>query len=142
MAISLSLLRVAGYGAIEPSYLIDRRARVLCQIEILTLPLDKMIRMQIRVRRSKSCQDCRARSNPFVFVGAREHNRGENSTTIGDTFATQWVATAPFLAEPYRGSNAYITHDEAAVDHFHRGLRRTGAVNALRRMAAGAMPGM
>lgn len=35
----------------------------------------------------------------------------ENSTTIGDTFATQWVATAPFLAEPYRGSDAYITHD-------------------------------
>jgi hypothetical protein len=35
----------------------------------------------------------------------------EHSTTIGDTFATQWVATAPFLAEPYRGSDAYITHD-------------------------------
>ena len=24
----------------------------------------------------------------------------ENSTTIGNTFVTQWVATAPFLAEP------------------------------------------
>jgi len=35
----------------------------------------------------------------------------EHSTTIGDTFATQWVATAPFLAEPYRGSDAYITKD-------------------------------
>jgi hypothetical protein len=35
----------------------------------------------------------------------------ENSTTIGDTFATQWVGTAPFLAEPYRGSDAYITKD-------------------------------
>ena len=35
----------------------------------------------------------------------------ENSATIGDTFATQWVATAPFLAEPYRGSDAYITKD-------------------------------
>ena len=35
----------------------------------------------------------------------------EQSTTIGDTFATQWVATAPFLAEPYKGSDAYITHD-------------------------------
>jgi hypothetical protein len=35
----------------------------------------------------------------------------EHSTTIGGTFATQWVATAPFLAEPYRGSDAYITQD-------------------------------
>src|ERR1700729_2488151 len=35
----------------------------------------------------------------------------ENSTTIGDTFATQWVASADFLAEPYRGSDAYITKD-------------------------------
>src|SRR5277367_1618955 len=33
----------------------------------------------------------------------------ENSTTIGDVFATQWVATAPFLLEPYKGSDAYIT---------------------------------
>lgn len=35
----------------------------------------------------------------------------EQSTTIGGTFATQWVATAPFLAEPYKGSDAYITKD-------------------------------
>jgi SnoaL-like protein len=35
----------------------------------------------------------------------------EHSTAIGDTFATQWVATAPFLTEPYRGSDAYITKD-------------------------------
>jgi len=35
----------------------------------------------------------------------------EHSATIGDTFATQWVATADFLAEPYRGSDAYITKD-------------------------------
>jgi hypothetical protein len=35
----------------------------------------------------------------------------EHSTMIGDTFATQWVATADFLAEPYRGSDAYITKD-------------------------------
>ena len=35
----------------------------------------------------------------------------EHSTTIENTFATQWVATAPFLAEPYKGSDAYITHD-------------------------------
>src|SRR6202166_2658104 len=35
----------------------------------------------------------------------------ESSITIGDTFATQWVATAPFLAEPSQGSDAYITKD-------------------------------
>jgi hypothetical protein len=35
----------------------------------------------------------------------------EHSTQIENTFATQWVANAPFLAEPYRGSDAYITHD-------------------------------
>ena len=35
----------------------------------------------------------------------------EQSATIGGTFATQWVATAPFLAEPYKGSDAYITKD-------------------------------
>jgi hypothetical protein len=39
------------------------------------------------------------------------HFEVEHSTTIENTFATQWVATAPFLAEPYRGSDAYITHD-------------------------------
>ena len=35
----------------------------------------------------------------------------EHSTAIGDSFATQWIATADFLAEPYRGSDAYITKD-------------------------------
>ncbi len=35
----------------------------------------------------------------------------ENSTMIGDTLVTQWIATAPFLAEPYKGSDAYITKD-------------------------------
>ena len=34
--------------------------------------------------------------------------RAENSVKIGNVFATQWVATAPFLAEPYKGSDAYI----------------------------------
>jgi hypothetical protein len=33
------------------------------------------------------------------------------STLIGGTFATHWVASAPFLVEPYKGSNAYITKD-------------------------------
>ena len=39
------------------------------------------------------------------------HFEAEHSTPIGDVFATQWVASAPFLAEPYRGSDAYITGD-------------------------------
>jgi hypothetical protein len=39
------------------------------------------------------------------------HFEAEHSSKIGDTFATQWVASAPFLVEPYRGSDAYITGD-------------------------------
>ena len=39
------------------------------------------------------------------------HFEAEHSTPLGDTFATQWVASAPFLSEPYRGSDAYITGD-------------------------------
>ncbi len=39
------------------------------------------------------------------------HFAPEHSTAIGDTFATQWVATGEILAEPYRGSDAYITKD-------------------------------
>ena len=39
------------------------------------------------------------------------HFEPEASTTIGGTIAAQWVATAPFLAEPYKGSDAYITKD-------------------------------
>ena len=31
------------------------------------------------------------------------------STLFGETFATHWVASAPFLAESYQGSDAYIT---------------------------------
>jgi hypothetical protein len=48
----------------------------------------------------------------------------EHSTAIGDTFATQWVATADFLAEPYRGSDAYITKNglmQAMVTTFDGG---------------------
>jgi hypothetical protein len=33
------------------------------------------------------------------------------STLIGETFATHWIASAPFLVEPYNGSDAYITKD-------------------------------
>jgi hypothetical protein len=52
------------------------------------------------------------------------HFSAENSVTIGDTLATQWVATAPFLVEPYRGSDAYITKDgfmQAMVTTFDGG---------------------
>jgi len=52
------------------------------------------------------------------------HFAVENSTTIENTFATQWVVTAPFLAEPYKGSDAYITHDgfmQAMVTTFDGG---------------------
>ncbi len=48
----------------------------------------------------------------------------EHSTQIGDVFATQWIATADFLAEPYRGSDAYITKDgmmQAMVTTFDGG---------------------
>ena len=49
------------------------------------------------------------------------------STTIGDTIAAQWVATGPFLAEPYKGSDAYITKDgymQAMVTTFDGGALR------------------
>ena len=52
------------------------------------------------------------------------HFDKETSTTIGDTIAAQWVATAPFLAEPYKGSDAYITKDgymQAMVTTFDGG---------------------
>ena len=32
------------------------------------------------------------------------------SCKIGNTINTQWVANAPFLAEPYYGADAYETH--------------------------------
>jgi hypothetical protein len=37
--------------------------------------------------------------------------RPERNTLIGNTFVTQWIAEAAFLSEPYRGSDAYVTHD-------------------------------
>jgi SnoaL-like protein len=33
------------------------------------------------------------------------------STLFGGTFAAHWIASVPFLAEPYNGSDAYITKD-------------------------------
>lgn len=43
---------------------------------------------------------------------------------IGDTLVTQWTGNAPFLAEPYKGSDAYITKDglmQAMVTTFDGG---------------------
>jgi hypothetical protein len=35
----------------------------------------------------------------------------ENSFAVGDTINVQWRGTADFLAEPYRGADAYVTKD-------------------------------
>lgn len=35
----------------------------------------------------------------------------EHTFTVGDTVNVQWRATAPFLAEPYLGADAYVTRD-------------------------------
>ncbi len=35
----------------------------------------------------------------------------EHTFTVGDTVNVQWRAEADFLAEPYRGSDAYVTKD-------------------------------
>ncbi len=39
----------------------------------------------------------------------------ENRFTVGTTLNVQWVADAPFLARPYRGSDAYVTDDGLMV---------------------------
>lgn len=35
----------------------------------------------------------------------------EHVFVVGETVNVQWRAEAPFLAEPYRGADAYETHD-------------------------------
>ena len=35
----------------------------------------------------------------------------EQTFKVGETVNVQWVATADFLAAPYRGADAYVTHD-------------------------------
>ena len=35
----------------------------------------------------------------------------EHIFVVGETVNVQWRADAPFLAEPYRGADAYETHD-------------------------------
>lgn len=37
--------------------------------------------------------------------------KAEHVFTVGSTVNVQWVATAPFLAEPYKGADAYVTRD-------------------------------
>ena len=41
--------------------------------------------------------------NGLTFVAIK-------SWTVGNTVNVQWVATAPFLAAPYYGADAYVTH--------------------------------
>ena len=35
----------------------------------------------------------------------------EQTFVVGETLNIQWKAEADFLAEPYKGSDAYETHD-------------------------------
>jgi len=47
----------------------------------------------------------------------------EHTQKVGDTLNVQWRADAPFLAQPYRGSDAYETKDglmQAQVTTFKR----------------------
>jgi hypothetical protein len=47
----------------------------------------------------------------------------EHTQKVGDTLNVQWRADAPFLAEPYRGADAYETKDglmQAQVTTFKR----------------------
>jgi SnoaL-like domain len=39
----------------------------------------------------------------------------EQTLTVGETLNIQWKAEAEFLAEPYKGSDAYETHDGLMV---------------------------
>lgn len=39
----------------------------------------------------------------------------EQTLTVGETLNIQWKAEADFLAEPYKGSDAYETHDGLMV---------------------------
>jgi hypothetical protein len=60
-----------------------------------------------------------------LFAGfVKAHDQGglcgmkftpEQTFVVGDTLNIQWKAEADFLAEPYRGSDAYETHDGLMV---------------------------
>jgi hypothetical protein len=41
----------------------------------------------------------------------------EQTFKVGDTVNVQWVATADFLAAPYRGADAYVTRDGLMWPH-------------------------
>ena len=43
----------------------------------------------------------------------------EHAFTVGDTINVQWVATADFLLEPYRGADAYVTKGRPDVRPGH-----------------------
>ena len=52
----------------------------------------------------------------------------EHTLVVGDTVSVQWRAAADFLAEPYRGADAYITCDGllcAQVSTFQRDHLKT-----------------
>jgi hypothetical protein len=37
--------------------------------------------------------------------------KAEHVFSVGATINVQWVATGPFLSEPYKGADAYVTRD-------------------------------
>jgi hypothetical protein len=47
----------------------------------------------------------------YAIVQFIRGRTGQNTGVGKGTFATHWVASAPFLAEPYKGSDTYITKD-------------------------------
>jgi ketosteroid isomerase-like protein len=47
----------------------------------------------------------------------------EHVFTVGDTVNVQWKADAPFLTEPYRGADAYVTRDGLLVAQVSTFLR-------------------
>ena len=52
----------------------------------------------------------------------------EQAFLVGNTLNVEWRATADFLAEPYRGADAYVTRDglmAAQVTTFQRDLLKT-----------------
>ena len=66
----------------------------------------------------------------------------ETSFPVGDTINVQWVARASFLAEPYRGADAYVTRDGlmmAQVTTFDAARSRRSRRPLDRRLACAAV---
>ena len=62
----------------------------------------------------------------------------EHTQKVGDTVNVQWRADAPFLAQPYRGADAYETKDglmQAQVTTFKRGRRQDKVMSSGRKHA-------